>query len=519
MKGTVDTTKQEGIISIKTFWGMISGYSLVGLFSLVAGVFVGYYQQPIDGYTIEFFVIFIMMIMLIALFAHAYISLYFNEYLNKEKKQKYAGFILVLTMVIAALLVLSLALDVIENRLTSIISAIVIYLIYLFSAYFFRVKLKKLSVKGKVNINSTKYSLLYPALITVALPLYIGQSVAGIVSGNWQYIFPLIPFLVFFLILQLTSGSNIRTNTRIYLVFGSVLFILLIIAILYSQKIIYNLVFSIIWSIYLAIYESWYLLTSQDRAATGSINEASIQYVVSSIIVVTPSIVLSIYPYLNLGITFWSGFIIIHIITQITWFSKVFRLIAGMNGSEQLKREHKELKVYRALLGIGLLVILALDGWQITRIPLFITAVDNSSELQGYIKTVISSAFLILLVTPFLDFLKTNQQENENHMEHKSLNEFLKSALTNREMCIRIQMLLLVFPLLIPMVTVTILKDNQMGLFKILLSFAGCIAVLIIDAIQLTYFRSVEKVNKVAISNETNPLTKSSGVNTNQDEE
>jgi hypothetical protein len=343
---------------------------------------------------------------------------------------------------------------------------------------------------------------------------YIGASLVPLLNMEWLYSIPFLIFFLFFLgrMKRKKRNSDIgektdeqiltKSNTNRYIAFVVVLIVCLVLSATLSVDCLYYLAFAVLCSVYLAIFESWFFIVNEKKGGSGSLRlerEKSIIGVVKAIITISPMFLLTIYPYVGLGIIFGVSFIIFHLFAQTLWFTKIHCYLKTAKPSESIRTE---IKVSRIIFGALVFIILIADRLLFNYIHIAFQEFINKSnfDLSNFIQSLISSVILIILITPFVDFLvgkqkksTTNghkQKKEKDENAYESVGGFMNVILKKRTDCLQVQMISLVFPLMVPLVSIPLLNDT-FAQFKILLTFIGCFAFIIFDVIQIIYFRDL----------------------------
>jgi hypothetical protein len=506
----------------KKFWAVVIGYSAVGIFSFLAGA-AYYFAEFTKDLNINVQIIYISLLTVFGmlLFGYSYTKVYFPKYLQKESVKKIKS-VCVCAAVAFFLGLVAVAHSLLYNAGFSgsgiksaaffvAASLIVIFIYFLsFSVY---TKYKPFINNAKLK-DSTSYNLVYPSVLIVGVSYYIGASVCPLMNCEWQYLMPYPVFIAFFFFLGRVNKKKdiVKKNTLVYGIFTVILMLSMILSVPLLQLLLKSFTYmsySVLYAVYLAIFESWYRIGTRSK---WSENEISIVNVVTSILIISPMFILALYPYITLGFIFWCAFIIIHLIAQTLWFTKIYSHNEKLRKNEYIngkafRSSTADIRRYRIVFGLLVLGVVILDRIFYSNINLNIQTVITAShfKISDYIQTLISSVILVMLLTPFINFLSADKNQDENNPEkhnedvgdntiqidYYSINGFFKIILGKRVDCLRIQMISLILPLIIPLVTIALL-NNTFEQFKVLLTFAGCVFIMIFDVIQMIYFRGLK---------------------------
>lgn len=394
----------------------IFGYSLVGIVSILYGLtkqnidvknelFSSLY--PNNQYIFNVGFVVLVQISLTLCFGYKFAKIYFyseKQSENIDAFYKVAKFFII--SLIAAFCIVYFFISIKRgsyfNLLLSLIISLfniapIIYCIAFYNGVFGQNKKHLKRQKKEYNKIESRYLLVIPSLLVIALNIFTGSTVyslyKSLISKEYLksilYVLPMIVFFLFFTVLQIKKKPIIKLYyiiSSIFLLGCGITGLLLLNNenYVYISQICLNLFLAIMTSIFLSIFESWYIyfriynnsITSKNHhehsCDSEVIENSSMQIInivsqskkslirtASWIISLLPVIVFLLFPFQIFNYIYIFSFCIGLTFVNVVWFTNILPNYDGVILENKLKK--KGISRLRAWLGFFTMLFLFLD--------------------------------------------------------------------------------------------------------------------------------------------------------------
>lgn len=401
---------------IKVFW-RVFGYAFVGFISLIYGVILQDHNYGDrfrdlfandDNFRHFYLVIFLIIILLNLLFAHAYATLYGKieeekgmDLEEKEEKKKIQEGIYTmlghwletsLVVVIIAYLIPIIAKS--DNYIYALIIAVVVCLHWCVCIGFYRTFLKVQKMrfeKKQINFEiyeCVKYKLIVPAMLMIASNIYMASCIGEVWDGQIEYFGLMVVLDIFilgytiydFLDYRFRKNKNDNlTDTKTtkeqtleqaqeevsepaiskHELFPIACFFILLVSgaainvyvaqyeqMTFLDTPIRSMFLACFVAVYLAMFEGWFIIKDSEGVSNVAIKKG-----IDYILVYMPVIVCLFFPFQDFEFMYFVFFVIGHNYTRWYW----------VNSQKPTDTKHQNLAIMRAILGTITLIALIID--------------------------------------------------------------------------------------------------------------------------------------------------------------